>query len=87
MDMPSRIEIRRWLVENTREQILQFLDDIKQEHGPLNEQDVRDMLNAERAGPRVDSPAEASLLTEHERRKAEITNDIKSQNKLYGGKP
>lgn len=61
MDMPSRIEIRRWLVEHSRDEIIGYLKEIKLEHGVQNEQDVRDFLNYERQEKKPYTPAEKDL--------------------------
>ena len=85
--MPSRLMIRHWLAHNTRDQILQELEKIKAEHGPDAEQDVRDILNYEREqfanGAILESPAEASLLSEHEQWKRQVQADIEFQKKLH----
>lgn len=87
MDMPSRIEIRRWLAMLSRDEILANLETISAEHGKENEQDVRDFLNHEREQAKKKDllPAgEASVLNEHEQRKADIAADFESRKRLYG---
>lgn len=85
MAIPTRIEIRRWLCSLERPLILEKLAGIRSDHGEQAEQDVRHFLNIERENlNNLDSPAEKSLLSEHEQNKLNIKNDIASQQKLYG---
>lgn len=88
MDMPSRNLIRYWLAYKSRSEIVQFLTGIEQEHGHDNVQDVKDMLNHERERARqgfdLITPAEQSLLSFHEQKKAAIAADLESRQKLYG---
>lgn len=66
MALPSRVEIRRWLVENSRAEIETFLEDIRAEHGHENEKEIRHFLNIDRKLRYLDSPAEITLITERE---------------------
>ena len=78
--MPSRMMIRSWLANLERSEILEKLAEIKSEHGPDSEQDVRDLLNHEREQDKkgfvLESAAERSLLSEHEEHKTQIAADI-----------
>lgn len=90
MDMPSRIELRVWLHlcstgEMSRDDILDKLSKVKAEHGKDNEEDVRFLLNVERANWAPLSPAELSLYV-HQKRKAELARDMAAQSILYGDK-
>ena len=83
MDMPTRIEIRQWLATKTREQIISILSEINEEHGELNEQEVRYFLNLERENSSINTLAEVDLLDDHERKKLAIKNNIESQKRLH----
>lgn len=87
MTIPSRMEVRRWLVEYEREQINELLADICAEHGPEVEKDIRHWLNFDRKQRIIDSPSEVTFMSEHEQRKAEIKAEMKSRKRLYGNLP
>lgn len=87
MPIPSRMEVRRWLVECDRKQINEFLTDIGAEHGPEVEKDIRQWLNFDRKQRLIDSPAEVTFMNEHEQRKADIEAEMKSRKRLYGNIP
>lgn len=85
--MPSRLLIRNWLATKTRDQIITELGKINAEHGFENEQDVRDILNHERkafaSGKELESPAEKSLLSDHEEWKAKVKADLEFKKQLH----
>lgn len=62
--IPSRNTVRHWLVNHSRNEILQELAKIKAEHGDDAEQEVKDLLNLEREMPEIHEQIQKRLLKE-----------------------